>query len=166
MSREKDRQNGVPIETFYSENKSKLKLKRVSGKGNVQKRIVERDLYRPGLALTGFVEQYAFERIQVCGNTEMAYLKGISSEAREKILSEVFRFDIPCFVITDGKEPPADFIRLADANGISVFTTPLDATKAIQEISSYLEEKFAPRTVIHGSLVDVYGIDELLNVVP
>lgn len=151
------------VETLFMENEDRLKLKLISGKGSFQKHITKKDLHRPGLALAGFVDLFTFQRVQICGNTEVAYLKKLSSTIRERVLKKVFKFDIPCFIVTDDNEVPSEFIRHADEHSISVFRTPFATTKVIQLLGDYLDAKFAPRTFIHGSLVDVYGIGVLIT---
>jgi len=163
LSEDEGEKQNLSVETLFLENKKRLKLELISGKGSFQKRIFEKDINRPGLALTGFVELFTFKRIQVCGNTEVAYLKSLSPAKRKKALSKVFAFDIPCFIITNSNEVSSEFIEMSEKYKISVFKTPFATTKVVQLLGDYLDEKFAPRTFIHGSLVDVYGIGVLIT---
>ena len=48
--------------------------------------------------------------------------------------------------------------ELSNARHIPLLTTPFATTKFAHLFSYYLDDVFAPRTAIHGSLVDVYGI--------
>jgi HPr kinase/phosphorylase len=153
---------GIRVETLFRENEKRLKFKLLSGKGSFKKEIIEKDLHRPGLALAGFVDLFTYHRVQVCGNTEATYLKKLKPAQREKSLRKVFAFDIPCFIDTSDDGLPDEFAKLADKYKISVFRTPFATTKLIQLLGDYLDEKFAPRVLIHGSLVDVYGIGVLL----
>lgn len=163
MEEEEKKSLGISVETFFSENKDRLKLEFVSGKDGFRKQITEKDLHRPGLALAGFVDLFTYQRVQICGNTEIAYLKELSPDVRERSIRKVMPFDIPCFVVTDDNALPPEFVRLSDEYGISVFRTPFATTKIIQILGDYLDEKFAPRTLVHGSLVDVYGIGVLFT---
>ena len=163
MTNSKEAKCHFSVETFFLENKDRLKLTLISGKKSMQKQIVEKDLHRPGLALAGYVELFTWHRIQICGNTELSYLKKLSKKERESALKKVFTFKIPCFIITNKNKPPSEFIRLSEQYGIPVFTTPFATTKVSQLLGEYLDKKFAPRTQIHGSLVDVYGIGILLT---
>lgn len=160
-SKNKDHQI-ISVETLFLENEKQLKLKLVSGKASFKKQIIEKDLHRPGLALAGFVDLFTYHRVQICGNTEATYLNKLDSEQLKKSLKKVFAFDIPCFIVTDNNELPKAFIKMANDHGISVFLTPFTTTKLIQLLGDYLDEKFAPREYIHGSMVDVYGIGALI----
>jgi HPr kinase/phosphorylase len=153
----------LTVETLFKENEKRLRLQLVSGEGSYGKRIVEKDLHRPGLALAGFTDLFTYSRVQICGNTEIQYLNQLSSGQRDKCLRKVFSFDIPCFIVTENNEIPSEFIALADEFRLSVFQTPFATTKLFQLLGDYLDEKFAPRALIHGSMVDVYGIGVLLT---
>jgi len=152
----------LTVETLFKENERRLKLRLVSGEGSYGKRIVEKELHRPGLALAGFTDLFTYSRVQICGNTEIQYLNQLSPGQRDKCLRKVFSFDIPCFIVTENNEIPAEFLALADEFKLSVFQTPFATTKLFQLLGDYLDEKFAPRELIHGSMVDVYGIGVLL----
>ena len=153
----------VTVKRFFLDNKKTAKLKLISGRGSFRKEIVDRDLHRPGLALAGFVDLFTYQRVQIFGNTENLYLKGLTSKKRENALRKVLAFDIPCIVVTENNEPPEEVIKLADEYKISIFRTPYATTKITQLLGEYLDEHFAPRQHIHGSLVDVYGIGILFT---
>jgi HPr kinase/phosphorylase len=153
----------ITVETLFRENEKRLRLTLMSGTDGFGRKIVEKDLHRPGLALAGFVDLFTFSRVQICGNTEILYLNQLSADQREKSLRKVFSFDIPCVIVTEDNLLPPEFIPLVEASGIPVFRTPFATTKLIQLLGDYLDGKFAPRVIIHGSLVDVYGIGVLLT---
>lgn len=162
MSPELEEPVGILVEKLFRDNEKKLKLKLITGRGSFKKYIREKDLHRPGLALTGFVEVFTFQRVQICGNTEMAYLRKLLPPQREDTLNKVFSFDIPCFIVTEDNPIPDEFVRIAEDHKISVFATPFATTKLFQLLGDYLDEIFAPRAHVHGSMVDVYGIGVLL----
>jgi len=66
------------------------------------------------------------------------------------------------FVITRSLEPPPELIKLADERGVAVLRSPLNTITFINEVTTYLEEKFAPTTSVHGVLIDVYGVGTLI----
>ena len=153
----------ITVKQFYHDNRKTLKLKLLSGKKGFKKEIHDKDVHRPGLALAGFVDLFTYQRIQICGNTEIQYLKGLTPGKRDKALHKMFPFDIPCIIVTEDNDLPSEFIPLADEFGICVFLTPFATTKAVQLLAEYLDEHFAPKIHMHGSLVDVYGIGILFT---
>ena len=68
------RKEYITVEYLYSNIKDKFKIKLYSDKSGFDKKIHDQNLYRPGLALAGFVDLFTYSRVQVFGNTEMRYL--------------------------------------------------------------------------------------------
>jgi HPr kinase/phosphorylase len=58
---------------------------------------------------------------------------------------------------------PDELIEVANSKKLAVFTTPYSTTVLIHLLSDYLDDKFAPRMNIHGTLVDVYGTGVLFT---
>jgi len=135
-----------------------LSLLSVAGQEGIGNTLSTSDVHRPGLALAGFLGLFTFDRVQVMGNTEMLYLSSLDPAVCRQTLETIFQFDIPCVVITDGNEVLPVMVELSNARHIPLLTTPFATTKFAHLFSYYLDDVFAPRTAIHGSLVDVYGI--------
>ena len=153
----------ITVETLYYENKKRLKLSILNNDNGFDKVINEPELHRPGLALSGFVEVFTFSRVQIIGNTELAYLETLDSTKREASLRKLLEFDLPCLIITDNNIPPQELIDIANERKITILRSVFSTTHVIQILSNFLEDKFAPYTTIHGSMVDVYGIGVLLT---
>ena len=51
------------------------------------------DLCRPGLQFAGYFDVFAFERPQIIGKTEMAYLDSLPEELQKKIIYKVWLED-------------------------------------------------------------------------
>ena len=153
----------ISVEELFEENKMLLEWKLVAGKRGLFNKITTKDIHRPGLALAGYFELFANERIQVCGNTEVSFLRQLGSEELEGCLEKIFQYSMPCIVITNNNKIPGSLVKYANKTNIPLIVTPHATTRAIQLISDYLDEVFAPRTYSHGSLVDVYGIGILIT---
>ena len=109
---QKNDKRSITVKTLFSDNKKPLKLELVSGKDGLTKSITKKELHRPGLALAGFVDKFTYKRVQICGNTEILYLKKLTPAKRQKALQKVMAFDIPCFIVTDSNEIPAEFVNI------------------------------------------------------
>lgn len=127
-----------------------------------QRYVTEADLHRPGLALAGYVKLFTFQRIQVIGNTETNYLQNLSKEEQIDAFENLTRFEIPVLFITDSNELPDYLLEMAEEAGIPIFGTPLETTRFMHIIQDFLEDQFALQTMVHGSMVDVYGIGILI----
>ena len=155
--------SSISVNEFYDKSKRALKLTLRSGESGLEKRINQLEIHRPGLALTGFVDIFSYERIQVLGNTEIAYLDSLTEKEREVAFNRLTEFEIPCLVITNQNKSFKGLINLCNNHNIPVFRTPVTTTTFVRFIGNFLEDEFAPRTQIHGTLVDVYGIGVLLS---
>ncbi|MDW7680961.1 MAG: HPr kinase/phosphorylase, partial [bacterium] len=151
------------VRQLLEQTKSLLKLDLISDESGLDKIIQEREIHRPGLALSGFVDVFTYQRIQIIGNTELTYLESLTPVKRELSLRKVLSFDIPCILITDNNYPGDYFIKIANEEKIPVLKSVYGTTHVTQILSSFLEKQFAPFTTKHGSLVDVYGVGMLIT---
>ena len=156
------RRESITVGFFFERNKDRLKMVAVNGEVGFEKVVRDKSIHRPGLALAGYVELFTFDRVQVFGNTELRYLKHLSLAERIKSLETLFRFDVPCIVISGDNMLDDELVAIATRHGVSVFKTPLETTKVVYFVSDFLDDQFSPQTVIHGSFIDVYGIGVLL----
>ncbi|MBD3289180.1 HPr kinase/phosphorylase, partial [candidate division KSB1 bacterium] len=120
--------NEITVETIYYENKKRLKFEVYNNDNGFDRIIKEPELNRPALALTGFVDVFTHQRIQLIGNTELAYMDTLSPEARKSSLRKVFKFDMPCIVVTDNNVPPPELVEIADEKKITIFRTVFSTT--------------------------------------
>jgi HPr kinase/phosphorylase len=155
------RKASLSVRTFFDKNRERLRLVSNNGLEHSDREIVERNLHRPGLALAGYVALFTYQRVQIFGNTECRYLQTLPPGERMTAFARLFEFALPCIVITNGNPLDDDLVDFATAHGVPIFTTPLETTKAIYFISDFLDDQFAPQTVIHGAFVDVYGVGVL-----
>jgi len=128
----------------------------------LEKYVYEADLHRPGLALAGYVKLFTHKRIQILGNTENQFLENMSKQKQISSFRNLLKFEIPVIFLTDGNELPDYLLILAEEAGIPIFTTPYETTRFMQLLRDYLEDQFALQTVVHGAMVDVYGIGILI----
>jgi HPr kinase/phosphorylase len=147
----------ITVEKLYSDKQKVLELTLLTNENGLKRRIPSSEIHRPGLALAGFVERFANQRTQVLGETEMAYLTSQDEPGRKRAVENIFRFDLPCVIITKGVSPPSELLEVANSRGVPVFSTQLSTVEFINRLSVYLDNLFAPHTTIHGTLVDVYG---------
>jgi HPr kinase/phosphorylase len=153
----------LTVEKLFEDNQNRLKLEILNNKSSFKKKINEKEIHRPGLALTGFVDVFTYKSVQVIGNTELAYLETLTPTKREASLRKLFEFDLPCVIITQKNQPPEDLVLIANEKKISILRSEFNTTHVIQILSSYLEKELAPSKTVHGSLVDVYGVGVLIT---
>jgi HPr kinase/phosphorylase len=154
--------SGFLVEELEKDREYHLDLTLMAGRKGLKRRITHSQVQKMGLALTGFVRFIDPKRLQIIGNTEMAYLKTLSLEEQEAVIRQICDLDLFCLVITHSLEIPELLLREADGKGIPLFRTGLRSFDFIERVTKFLEEKLASTTSIHGVLMDVFGIGLLI----
>ena len=121
------------------------------------------DLNRPGMQFCGFYEFFAFERPQLIGKAEMAYLDNQSPDKRREILEKYFSYPVPCVIICRNLVPPPELLSEAQAHDVPVYSSALVTSKFTALAINYLNRRLAPHVTRHGVLLDVYGIGVFLS---
>ncbi|MCA0388412.1 MAG: HPr(Ser) kinase/phosphatase [Bacteroidetes bacterium] len=153
----------ITVEFFFNRTTGKFKITNFTGTRGFEKKIKEPNLHRPGLALAGFVDLFSYNRIQIFGNTEIRYLLSIPEEQRKTTIENIFKFDIPCIIITNNIQPFPEMFELSEKYGVAIFGSPDSTTRLSFFISDFLDDQFMPQASIHASLIDVYGVGILFT---
>jgi len=140
-----------------------LNLKCIAGRRGLPRAITVPELNRPGLALSGFYENFGYERIQVFGRGETAYLQKLHKEKNIEAVKNFFSDRIPCCVFTYNLEPTEEFRMFAEENCCPILQSDLTSNEFSNRIIRVLSNTFAPHQTMHGVLVEVYGIGILLT---
>ncbi len=128
-----------------------------------EKKVTEAELYRPGLALAGYTKLFTHRRIQVLGNTECQYLEQLSKEEQVEAFSHLLTFEIPVIFLTDKNKLPEYLLKIAREKDTPICKTPLQTVDFLSLVRDFLKDQFAMQTMVHGSMVDVYGIGIMLK---
>ncbi|MBL9116073.1 MAG: HPr(Ser) kinase/phosphatase [Verrucomicrobiaceae bacterium] len=153
----------ITVGQFYDHDKDALKLKLIGSDVGMQRKIQEPSTNRPGLALAGFFEYFAYKRVQVLGNSELSYVDELDPKTRRTRYEQLCATEIPCIVVARGRIVPPDLVEVANAAKISVFQTSMVTMKFINLATLKLDWAFSPTTTVHGCMVDVQGIGVLIT---
>lgn len=121
------------------------------------------EISSPGLVLAGYVDRFVGHRLQVLGETEVTYLASLKAADRARVLRQFFSFDVPALFITKGQDLPPGLADEAAAAGVPILRTPIKTNEFYRRVKPILEDQFAPRTTMHGSLADVFGVGLLFT---
>ncbi|MCB9701557.1 MAG: HPr(Ser) kinase/phosphatase [Myxococcales bacterium] len=139
-----------------------LELSLISDWGELDRKITRPRIQKAGLALSGFVKHVFPDRLQILGLTELDYLLSIPLEQAIAGLDAFCGRGLCGLLITRGLEAPDFLLEAARRHRVPVMRSPQMSSTVITVVTNRLEEMMAPRTHIHGVLVDVYGIGLLL----
>ena len=139
-----------------------LSFRCIAGRSGLVRELKVPEINRPGLELSGFYDNFAFQRIQIFGRGEMAYLEKLAQEGKTESLEKLFSCEIPCCVFTHSQRPTKDFLEIAERTGCAVLQTDLSSSEFTTRILRVLSNIFAPKQSVHGVFVEVFGVGVLI----
>ncbi len=153
----------MPSKVRVADLVKELGLEVVCAEAGLERTIAVADLSRPGLVMAGFYTHYPPERVQVLGRTELSFFDTLSPEQRMERAEVLFDDQTPCVCIARNLQVPTELLMKAEEKQIPVLRSSVPTTIMVSRITSFLENKLAPSTTIHGVLVDVYGVGMLIT---
>ncbi|MDR2193288.1 MAG: HPr(Ser) kinase/phosphatase [Treponema sp.] len=149
------------IDLDFKEHNS-LNLTSIGDRKGLSREIVNPELNRPGLALSGFFDSFAYQRIQIFGRGEYAYLEKLIREGKPESIQQFFSYLIPCCIFTHNLTPNKDFMVTAGKVHCPILQTDLTTAEFSARLIRILSNIFSPRKGIHGVLMEVYGLGVLI----
>ena len=156
----------VTVRQFFHEGLERLKLEIVAGKRGIDRVLTEPLLHRPGLALTGFYEHFAWERVQTVGMAEHGYLSSLPEALRKQRVEELFAMNIPCIVFTRGLDVFPEILDVAERLGVPVLKSAMVTREFLRHATFLLEELDAPRCKVYGTMMEVSGMGIFIEGAP
>jgi len=140
-----------------------LGLKLATGHAGMERPVLTPELNRPCLELTGYFEAFRGERVQVFGKGEVTYIAVHQSDPNlGGYVARILSGDVPCAIVTNGREPPPVLIDEAQKVDVPVLTCRHSTTKLYKRLWEHLDGEFAPQTRLHGELMEIHDIGVLI----
>lgn len=139
-----------------------LDIEIVYGEEFANKVIESSEVARPGLVLTGFTEVYPHDRVQIIGKTEMVYINSMSAHKRSEVFGLMCQKETPAIIVSRGMEVPEELVPIAMENQIPILSSRSKSSRALANITNFLEGRLAERLSKHGVFVEVFGMGVLL----
>lgn len=156
------RKKSIPVSRLLEHVTHDMDFEMLAGYQGTGRPVYTWDVNRPGLALSGYLDYFANDRVQILGNTEIHFMERMTPAVLASVVANMFSFEIPVFVLSRNLVPPPVFLNMCNRNGIPVLRTAMSTDEVISRIILFLSEEFAPETVLHGTAVDVYGVGCLI----
>lgn len=153
----------LDVAKIYRENRKPLKMGLLNGTIGHERPVTSSKLNRPGLELGGFWGSFDPHRIQIIGQGEDRFLKTRSEEQLCAIFDKLLNPAIPLVIFAHGAKPPDCALALARERNIALLKSGVVTTYLVAHLLDYLDWELAPSVIIHGSLVDVYGVGLLIT---
>lgn len=157
-----NRKNSIAVARLLDAMADDLELEVLCGFQGIGRSVYTSDINRPGLALGGYLDYFASDRVQILGNTEIHYMEQLSAAGLQHRLEGMFSFEIPAFLLSRNLTPSHIFMDMCNRRGIPVLRSRKTTDEVISRIILFLAEEFSPETIVHGSAVDCYGVGCLI----
>lgn len=141
---------------------SDLGLRVLCGATHLDNQITNPRVQKPGLAFAGYYPYIKPGRVQIIGESELAYLRTLSDAMRGERFAAITALPIPVFVVTKGLLPLPDLLELCEARELPVLSSNAMSSTVIKRLSYFLEDHLVPSTRLHGVLLEIYGLGVLL----
>lgn len=140
-----------------------LQLKCIGGRKGLVREITDPEINRPGLTLSGFFDEFAFHRIQLFGKGETAYLSRLEERGELTSVEKMFTYNVSCCLFSNSYTPGSHFLEIVERSGCAILQTDLSSSEISMRLMRALSNVFAPHKLIHGVLVEVFGIGILIT---
>ena len=129
----------------------------------LQKEITTSEIMRPGLEMAGYFDYFTPERIQLFGMKEWSYMMTVVGDNRYDLLKKVMAKETPVVIVARNLEIPSEMVAAAKKSDI-VLLQSCEATSRLNSVlTSFLDERLAERTTVHGVLMDIFGVGVLIQ---
>lgn len=164
----------LTVREFFKDEKD-LNLQFVAGDGGLHRLIRSPEIVRPAVAFaSGLWARFGGRKprkghasfdgdVWVFGSLELGALAAAPAPIRTKFM-EFFRAAKPAAAIfVDGQSPRGLDASLIQQTSIPIFTTRLPYTRFLAGFHTFLENRLAPHTNVHGTLLNISNIGVLLQ---
>ena len=127
-----------------------------------ERQVTSPDVNRPGLALSGYLDYFDSDRIQVLGMNEHGFLQNLPYDLRQAHIDELVATNPPAIIVARSLPIPAELREACEKHGVPLLQSKDSTSELMAALISYLNVQLAPRITRHGVLVEVYGEGVLL----
>lgn len=120
------------------------------------------DINRPGLALSGYLDYFDSDRIQILGKNEHSFLENLPHDLRESHINELVSTNPPAIIIARELEVLPELLEACQVHRVPLLVSKESTSTLMATLIAYLNVQLAPRITRHGVLVEVYGEGVLL----
>lgn len=153
-----NRKKSIAVARMFDRMAEDLELEVLAGFQGMGRPVLISDINRPGLALSGYLDYFASDRIQVLGNTEIHFMEDLPASVLESRLEGLFSFEVPAFLLSRHLEPRPLFLDMCNRRGVPVLRSSSTTDQVITQTILFLADEFSPETSIHGTALDCYGV--------
>jgi HPr kinase/phosphorylase len=120
-------------------------------------------LSRPGVELAGFLDFFDADRLILIGSKEAHFLDKLPLDIRRQRVEDLFEKQPPGVLFSVNVDIEDFFIELGNKYQVAILKSESRTTPVSGSLYQYLHSKLAPRTSMHGVLLDIHGLGTLIT---
>lgn len=121
------------------------------------------EVTRPGLAFAGFYDYFDPERVQIVGKQELTFLYESDFEVRMQSIERYMSSGIRFCIFAHDVPIPQEMLNAAVRHNVSVLHTAQSTSDFMAQLIVSLNNWLAPRTTLHGVLMEIHGEGVLIT---
>lgn len=150
----------------------KLKIKHViqdmdlvllSNPKSLEREVKSEMLSRPGVELAGFLDFFDHDRIVLIGSKEFHFMNLLDKDVKNERMESIFKKRPPGFIFSINVEVDEMMIKFGDQYDVAIMKSKIRTTPLSGLLYAYLHSKLAPRTSVHGVLMDIHGMGTMIT---
>jgi HPr kinase/phosphorylase len=160
---------GITVGQLLADASTSLELSLGGGRSALDRVIRGNRVQKSGLVLVGHFHGIDPACIQILGVTELTYLQRLSPAECAQAIHRLMELDLCCVIVTqsdDWRRRPRqaldELLRQAAEADTPVLLCRRRSSRTIAGLHALLDESLAPRTRIHGVLLDVFEVGLLV----
>ena len=140
-----------------------LDLELLNDQKALQRDIRSEMLSRPGVELAGFLDFFDKDRLILIGSKESHFMKLLPYDIRRQRIEDMFEKMPPGVIFSINVEVEDLFYELGNQYNVAILKSKSRTTPLSGQLYQYLHSKLAPRTSLHGVLLDIHGMGTLIT---
>jgi len=140
-----------------------LDLELLTDQQSMMRDIKSEMLSRPGVELAGFLDFFDKDRMVLIGSKESHFMKLLPYDIRRQRIEDMFKKMPPGVIFSVNVEVEDMFYELGNTYNVAILKSKSRTTPLSGQLYQYLHSKLAPRTSLHGVLIDIHGMGTLIT---
>jgi HPr kinase/phosphorylase len=140
-----------------------LKLVLLNDSKTLENEIKSEMLSRPGVELAGFLDFFDADRLILIGSKETHFMQLLPQMIQIERIEDIFKKNPPGVIFSVNVDVEPILIELGNTYGVAVMKSDSRTTPLSGSLYQYLHSKLAPRTSLHGVLLDIHGMGTLIT---
>lgn len=142
---------------------AEMKVEVIAGIDGMDKAIGIPRVQKPGLSADGYLNTGIPDRVLIFGKTEIGFLSSLDEKKAVDILDRFCTEDLRCIIVSTALEIPESLARACESKKIPLFQSSLPTSQTIETTSRILRIKMAPQMIVHGVLMEIFGLGVLIT---